>query len=232
MLKTRIFFGIFSCFLLSSIAFAQPNEQNDKTSQESGNGKSFEGSIRFVQITLNDTNYYTYHIKGRKVRLDVHENCNGCKGIENCMLFDLDKKTIIAVNPSRKLYINVSPKPFSGKSTQDYQIIKSNNTKKIQGYKCYQWRVKNKSENTEIAFWVADDNFLFFEDFLQLWNRSEKHAIYFLQIPDTKGFFPMISVERTTLREQKMKLEVIEILKKPVDNSLFDIPKDYQSYDH
>jgi hypothetical protein len=228
----KIFPLLFFTSILVHFSFAQPNQEDQNYKTEAENVKSFEGSIRFVQKTMNDTNYYTYHIKNNKVRLDVHENCSHCKEIENSMLFDLDNNTITALNPSRKLYINVPPKPYMDKQNDKFKIIKSKNCKKIQGYKCFQWRVKNTSEKTEIAYWVADDNFAFFEDFLRLWNRTEKHSRYFLQIPETKGFFPLISVERTTLRDQKMKLEVVDIIKKPLEKKLFEIPEDFQSYDH
>ncbi|GAB4297412.1 MAG: hypothetical protein Kow0068_21630 [Marinilabiliales bacterium] len=233
-MKISFFIGLLIAFLLSStsIIFAQPKNSLQDNQNIENNSFPFEGSIKFVQITMSDTNYYTYHIKGNKVRLDVHENCNACDNIENSMLFDLEKKTVIALNPSRKLYMNVPTKPYIEKENNQYQIIKSRNSKKIHGYKCYQWRVKNVNEKTEIAYWVANDNFMFFEDFLKLWNRSEKHALYYLQIPDTKGYFPMLSVERTILRDQKMKLEVVNIEKKQLPDSLFEIPENYQSYNH
>jgi hypothetical protein len=41
----------------------------------------------------------------------------------------------------------------------------------------------------------------------------------------------MLSEERTTLREQKMTLRVLSIQKKALDPSLFQIPKDYKSYE-
>ncbi|MDH3382340.1 MAG: DUF4412 domain-containing protein [Flavobacteriaceae bacterium] len=219
--------------IISFLSFAQPNNntQNNLNSIENSSN-SFEGSIKFVQKTLNDTNYYTYHIQGNRVKLDVHENCNNCTGLETSMIFDLEKKTIKALNPSRKMYINVPPKPYIEPSSKSFKIIKSNNNKKIMGYKCYQWRVKNVEDNTEISYWVAEDNFMFYEELLHLWNRSEKHAVYFLQIPDIDGYLYMLSVERTTLRDKKMSLEVVEIVKKPIDKSIFEIPANYQSYDH
>ena len=42
----------------------------------------------------------------------------------------------------------------------------------------------------------------------------------------------MISVERTTLREKRMKLQVVSIDKKSLENSVFEIPADYKNYDH
>lgn len=215
-------------------AIAQPNSKlnEDQARNNNGKAKQFEGKIKFVQETMEDTLYYTYYIKDELVRLDVLEECKNCTKTDNYMIFDLNNSIITAVKPSRKMYISVPPKPYVDNKDQNFQIIKSKNNKKIQGYKCYQWRVKNKAQNTEVSFWVAQDNFYFFEDFLRLWNRSEKHAVYFLQIPETNGFFPMLSEERTSLREQKMTLRVMEIAKQKLDPSIFNLPKDYKSYDH
>jgi len=160
------------------------------------------------------------------------DKCKDTKVTDNYILFDLKKNTITAIKPSRKMVINVPIKPYVDNKDQNYQIIKSKNNKKIQGYKCYQWRVKNKVQNTEVSYWVARDNFSFFEDFLKLWNRSEKHALYFLQMPESEGYFPMICEERTILRDQKMTLRVLEISKQQLDLSIFVIPKEYKSYEH
>lgn len=215
-------------------AVAQPNskQKEDQAKNINGKIKNFEGKIHFVQESLEDTLYYTYYIKDNKVRLDVLENCKGCQSTDNYILFDLKSNSITAIKPSRKMFINVPPKPYVDNKDENFQIIKSKNNKKIQGYKCYQWRVKNKVQNTEVSFWVAQDNFSFFEDFLRLWNRSEKHSVYFLQIPESYGYFPMLSEERTTLREQKMTLRVVEISKQNLDPTLFVVPKEYKSYDH
>ncbi len=195
------------------------------------NNKPFEGSIYFSQEMLSDTFYYTYYIKGRMVRMDEYNRCKTCRIANNYLLFDLNKKTIVAVSPSRKMYLDLAVKPAQiDMNDENYKIIKTNNCKKIQNYPCYQWRVRNKSQNTEISYWVAKDNFDFFIDLLTIWNRSERHALYFLKIPDSKGYFPILSEERTTLREQKMTLRVISIEKKELDKNLFILPKDYKSY--
>jgi hypothetical protein len=209
-----------------------PTNKYDQARNSNSKTKQFEGKIRFVQETMDDTLFYTYYVKDGMVRVDAMEEYKNGSSADNYMLFNLQNSTITAVKISRKMYINVPPKPYVDNKDQNYQIIKSNNNKKIKGYKCYQWRVKNKAQNTEVSYWVAQDNFLFFEDFLRLWNRSEKHAVYFLQIPETIGYFPMLSEERTTLREQKMTLRVTEISKQELDPSIFNIPAEYKSYDH
>lgn len=209
------------------------NAQTDKETYNQVSSKPFEGIIFFSMEMISDTLYYTYYIKDRMVRMDEYNRCKDCKTPNNYMLFDLNKKTIAVVNPLRKMYMYIETKPYKERKDVDenFKIIKTNNYKKMFGYKCYQWRVRNKNENTEVSYWVAFDNFDFFIDFLKLFNRSEKHAQYFLLIPETKGYFPLLSEERTTLREQKMTLRVINIQRKALDKTLFQIPKDYKNFE-
>lgn len=196
---------------------------------QSGKNGVFEGSITFVMQTFSDTIRYTYHVKGHLVRFDELDDC---EVPHNCLLFNLKEKTITAISPIRKLYMDIPLKPYVNKENDNFEVIKSKNNKKIQGYKCYQWRVKNKSQNTEIAYWVVDDGFIFFEEVLKLWNRSEKHARYFLQIPEITGYMPMSSTERSLLRDKRMLLTVVRVEKKEMDNEIFKIPEEFQSYDH
>lgn len=192
--------------------------------------KKFEGTIFFSQELLNDTFYYIYYVKDNYVKLEELNRCKNCKVLNNYILFDLKKGTITAVNPTRKMYINLIPKKYEPKDSKEFEVIKTGNYKKIMGYKCYQWRVRNKNENTEITYWVTYGNYDFFVDLLKLWNRTEKHASYFLTIPDNKGYFPLLSDEKTTLREQKMTLRVIDIQKKELDSTIFIIPPDYKNF--
>ncbi|MCX7862538.1 MAG: DUF4412 domain-containing protein [Bacteroidales bacterium] len=223
------FFILILNVLIVKLTFSQATKETINTQSS----KPFEGFIFFSMEMISDTLYYTYYIKDRMVRMDEFNRCKDCKIPNNYMLFDLNKKTIAVVNPLRKMYMFIETKPYKERTDVDenFKIIKTNNYKYMFGYKCYQWRVRNKNENTEVSYWVAFDNFEFFIDFLKLFNRSEKHAQYFLLIPETKGYFPMLSEERTTLREQKMTLRVINIQRKVLDKSLFQIPKDYKNFE-
>lgn len=219
------------CFCLSFFnLMAQPNAS---VMTSTNSNKSFEGIIFFSMEMISDTMYYTYYIKDKNVRLDEYNRCKSCKIPGNYLLFNLESKKITALNPQRKMYLHLTANEYKeNDNNEDFIILKTNNSKKIFGYKCYQWRVRNKKQNTEISYWVAKDNFDFFIDYLRLWNRSERHASYFLKIPEANGFFPLLSEERTTLREQKMTLRVISIQKKSLDPLLFQIPKDYKNYEN
>ncbi len=189
----------------------------------------FEGEIVFVKETLKDTSYFSYKIKGNRVRVDeLDRNLN----TKNYMIVDINTPLIYAVNPSRKLYTNmpIHPWDFDNAPQSSFQVIKTENYKYLNGYKCNQWRVRNKKEDTEIAYWVASDQFTFFQKLLRLMNISDKNSDYYLRIPETEGIFPMLSVEMTILRSKKSKLEVININKKNLETTLFEIPGDYKLF--
>ena len=190
--------------------------------------QNFEGSIFFARITNIDTTYYAYHVKGDMVRIDELDKN---KVIMNSLLVDIKNQKLTAVNPARKLYMKMHVNPYSPEPDKNFEIIKTDNKKTILGYECEQWRVKNKAQNTEISYWVADNNFCFFSDLLKHLNRSEKQAKFFLQIPGTKCLGPLLSEERTLLRSQRMKLSVIDIKKSKLDNSIFQIPADYKNFE-
>jgi len=187
----------------------------------------FEGEIVFVKETLKDTSYFSYKIKGNKVRVDeLDKKLN----VKNYIIVDINAPIIYAVNPTRKLYTNMPIHPWDKDNApkSNFQIIKTENYKYLNGYKCNQWRVRNKKEDTEIAYWVASDQFAFFQKLLRLINMSDKNSDYYLRIPETEGIFPMLSVERSILRSWKSKLEVINISKKNMETTLFEIPGNYK----
>lgn len=217
---------IFLFLFVSIQIFAQPSNQKEDNIIPQ-NHKSFEGVIKYVQNSETDVVYYNYYIKGKKVRVDVVEN----NQVDNSFLFDLEKQSIIALSASKKLFTGIPCRPFrKNTNTDDLIIIKSMNSKVINGYTCYQWRVKSKSQKTEVAYWVANENFDFFRDLLSLWNRSEKYSNFFLNIPDANGYFPMLSIERTLLRDEKSRLAVVEIKNQKIDEKIFSIPTNYNAY--
>ena len=189
----------------------------------------FEGEIVFVKETLNDTSYFSYKIKNNRVRV---EELDSKLNVKNYMIVDVNAPLIYAVNPSRKLYTNmpIHPWDFDNAPQSDYQVIKTQNYKYLKGYKCNQWRVRNKKEDTEIAYWVANDHFNFFQKLLRLINVADKSSNYYLRIPEIDGVFPLLSVERSTLRCWKSKLEVISLKQKDMETSLFEIPQDYKLF--
>ncbi|MFN8255566.1 MAG: DUF4412 domain-containing protein [Bacteroidales bacterium] len=190
--------------------------------------QNFEGEILFSKETPEDTTIYNYLIKGNKIRI---EELNHNYQLVNYMIVDVSERSIVALNPGRKLYADIPVHYWrADKDTSDFTILKTGNYQFIKGYKCFQWRVQNKKENTEVAYWVANEPVNIFPEFLKTINLSEKTSIYFLMVPETDGYFPMLSVERSFLRELRMQLTVIKFQKKSLPVSLFEIPEGFRMF--
>lgn len=190
--------------------------------------QTFEGSIEFKRILPNDTSIYVYHVKGNKVRID--EIAADGKTVEGTMLVNLSDKKMYALSHERKLFME-RPYKADESAKMNLDVERSGNTKFINGFECSQWRVKNREKDSEITYWVAEGNFEFFIPLLQTINRKDNFATFYLQVPGTKGFFPMLAVERTLLRDEKGRLQVTKITKKALDASFMEIPKGYVKVD-
>lgn len=188
-------------------------------------GQEFEGSIAFVKKSYYDTTHLNYYIKKNRIRIDKY-NRQGGKLIET-LLVNLDKETVTALHPEKKLYRPLSVVPECQTSKSDYEVKKTGNFRRINGHKCYQWRVRNEKLNTEIAYWVTKIQFDFYDDLLKLLQRTERTYRFYMQIPDKDGYFPMLTVERTLLRDERERLEVKNIARDKISESLFKIPEDF-----
>lgn len=187
--------------------------------------KAFEGSIDLVQESFYDISYLTYFVKNDQVRIDKFDHAHT---LIQSILINLKKEEIFVLSPSKNLYtkIEINNAPKSGE--ENYTILKTENSRMIGEYLCYQWRVKNKERNTEVAYWVSQKNFYFFNELVKLINSTDNTFEFFEKIPESQGFFPMLSVERTLLRKEKSRLFVVNISDKPINNNLFIIPANFE----
>jgi len=188
---------------------------------------NFEGYISIIKETLFDTTRYNYFVKGDMVRIEELDRNQKAK---NVLLVNIKSEDIFAISPSKKLYTKLNRKKDLIGEENQYVITKSDNFKMISGYKCYQWRVKNKSKATEISYWVAKNDLDFFEKLINILGSTENTTEFYRHIPDTQGFFPMLVVERTMVRDEKMRTTVVEIAPKSINAKLFEIPSDYKLY--
>lgn len=189
--------------------------------------QNFEGEIKLVKKTLSDTTYLTYSIKGNQIRIDEHDKY---KRLQRYFLVNINDKSIFVINPSKKLYVNMPAKENNlNAENLDFDIVKTNNYRDFNGFKCYQWRVRNVKQNTEIAYWVAEENFTFFSELVKTFDNSERNLAFYLMIPDSEGRMPMLAVERTLLRDEKIRLAVTSVNEGKLEDSLFLIPETYKN---
>lgn len=190
--------------------------------------QSFEGVIEFKKISTTDTTNYVYYIKDNIVRID--EIGSKSHKVEGTFLVDMNAKTMKSLNHERKLYMDQAT-PSAPVIKGTCTVKKGQNVKNLQGYKCTEYTVTNNEEGTIITYWLADGKFSFFDKLLTQLNRKDKSSIYFLQIPNVKNMFPMLSVQTDLAGKETGRLEVTKITKKVVDPTMFDIPKGYNKFE-
>ncbi len=186
--------------------------------------QSFQGVIDFRKTKLAEKTYYSYSVKGNKVRID-EKSADGTT-IVATMLVDLSSKQIFAVSHDRKIYMTREAKTTE-RVAGSPKIIRSGNHRFVNGADCEQWRVKSESDNTEISYWVTKGNYDFFIPLLGVLGRKDHFATFYVAIPGKEGYFPMDAVERDLQRNEKGRLEVLKITEKALDDNLFVVPKNY-----
>lgn len=188
-------------------------------------GESFEGSIELVQNSCYNTSYFTYFVKDKNVRIDKFDSDHK---LLQSLLIDIEEEKVFILSPTKKLYTQLNTSDKKNISDENFIILKTENSRMVNGFKCYQWRVKNIERNTEVAYWVSQNDFYFFQDLIKLLNRTDKTYEFFDKIPETSGFFPILSVERTLLRKEKSRISVLTITSKKINESTFKIPLNYK----
>lgn len=188
-----------------------------------GSFAQFEGVIAFNKKKGKTTVQYKYYVKGDNVRIEELSDDGSVDGIQ---LVDLKEKKIVAISPGRMLYMDVPNNRSLASATT--KVEKTKLTKTINGKKCTKWVVTNTAQDRQIEYWVSKDGYNFFTPLLKTLNRREKQSVYFLSVPGTEGFFPMLGEEKTLKGLTISTLEVTEVLKKDLSGDLFKIPANYK----
>lgn len=191
--------------------------------------QKFEGRVDIVKKTLSDTLYYSYIIKDNFIRIDEYDKY---KRLQKYYIINTKSNTITALNPNQKLYALLDVQKLEQNSSKDFEIINTGIYKYINGYKCYQWRVRNKSKNSEISYWIASDTFDFFTPMAGISAKIDDSFLSYMSLPTNqmKGEMPMLIESKTLLRVEKATYNVVTINKSSIDSSIFTIPNYYQNY--
>jgi hypothetical protein len=188
--------------------------------------QAFEGTIEFTKTTGPVVTNYKYYIKGDHVRIEEISARGDAQGI---MLVDTHDKTVTALSPDRKLYMDV-PNMRLPKDVKA-EVKKTGEMKEMAGYKCEKWIVKSAAEDRTISYWVAQDQFAFFIPLLETLNRKDEQAVFFLEIEGAKGVFPMLGIEQKLDGAEVSKLQVTKVVKAVQKPALFEIPAGYNKFE-
>ena len=213
----KVLTAAITIFLIVQVHYAQIHE------------KPFEGIVDFKKTTTIDTNQYIYYVKGDNIRID--EINSKTKIPAGSFLVDLKQNKMTSLSHDRKLYMDQKPGvPAVVKGNPE--VTKTKNTKTIQGVKCTEYLVKNKDENTEISFYIANSgSYDFFDRLLKMLNRKDKFSSYYLKILGIQGLFPVLAIQRSLDGKEIGKIETIKMERKTLTGSVFEIPKGYSKFD-
>lgn len=191
--------------------------------------QKFEGKVDIVKKTSSDTLFYSYSIKNENIRIDEYDKY---KRLQKYYIINTKNNTITALNPNQKLYALIDVQKLESNSSKEFEIINTGIYKYINGYKCYQWRVRNKSKNSEITYWIASDTFDFYTQMAGISAKLDDSFLSYMSLPTNqmKGEMPMLIESKTLLRVEKATYNVVNIQKSYVDSSIFTIPSYYQNF--
>jgi hypothetical protein len=192
--------------------------------------KEFIGTLKYIEYTPFDTTYYKVYVTKDNIRVETFKNKNESENADKVIIYKLREKQIYAIKPSDHVYktLNVdSDKDISIKGCE--VILNKNNFKYINNYKCIQYRIKNKLENTDITYWIPEEDFPFYYEMISMKRSMQPVYKYFFMLPNSQVAFPMQTVERTMLREEKSSYKVIAMNEtRELKDGLFTVPDDYQ----
>lgn len=186
----------------------------------------FEGTIGFTKNIGPVTAKYTYHVKDDMIRVEELDELGEIQGI---MIVNTTSNTVVALSPERKMYIDV---PNRRKTNQtDTDVKTTGKTQTINGYDCEEWLVKSPEDGREVSYWVATKNFDFFLPMLKTLNRKDKMALYYMDLPNAAGSFPMKGTEVKSDGMELTRLEVDLVKNEALSAELFEIPSDYSKFE-
>lgn len=186
---------------------------------------SFEGIFEFEKKTGSTTISYKYHIKGANVRIEDYGTDGTLQGI---MLVNTSNGKVYNLSPDRKLYSLVPPK--NPNINVQVELTKGNGKKEIAGVSCTEYTVKCEAEQRIATFYVGGTNFDFFLPFLKTLKRKDKLSVYYQKLTGVDGMFPMMGVEKKLDGTVITTLKVNKVIPGTVEDSMFEIPKDYKEF--
>lgn len=187
----------------------------------------FEGIIEFEKNVGSVNVNYRYFVKGDHIRIEEVAEDGAVEGIQ---LIDLSKKTMYAISPEQKLYMEAPNRrpaePF------EVEVERTGKTKEINGIKCKEIIVSSTIKDRKIIYWVAKGEYDFFMPMLIALNRKENQSLFFQKIKEIDGFFPMLSQEYILSTNRLVsELKTTEVKSKTNEANIFEIPSDYTKFE-
>jgi hypothetical protein len=189
-----------------------------------GPASGFEGQIAVRRVSVYDTTFYSLKVKNHKVRIDEH--CTRHSN-DNYFLIDLHKCKTLVVNQEMQAFKVLESSKQAKLPDSELKVTKTSNYKQINGYTCYQWRIRHEAANLELVYWVTKAPFDYASTLFCHFGDLKQYGKFFERIPGSSGYIPILLEERTLTRQLKASVQIESIQSKPVDRILFSIPDNF-----
>lgn len=187
----------------------------------------FEGIIEFEKNVGSVNVNYRYFVKGDHIRIEEVAEDGAVEGIQ---LIDLSEKTMYAISPEQKLYMEAPNRRPAGEF--EVEVERTGKTKEINGIKCKEIIVSSTAKDRKIIYWVAKGEYDFFIPMLVALNRKENQSLFFQKIEEIDGFFPMLSQEYILSTNRLVsELKTTGVKSKTNEANIFEIPSDYKKFE-
>lgn len=185
----------------------------------------FEGAIEFEKKTGSTVIKYKYLVKNDNIRVEDYGTDGTLQGI---MLVNTASGKVYNLSPDRKLYSLVPQKNPNTNIKTDVKA--TGNKKEIAGISCTEYVVTCEAEQRVTSFYVGGTEFDFFVPFLKTLKRKDKLSVYYQKLTGVEGMFPMMGTEKKLDGTVITTLKTTSVKKQSVDDSVFEIPKDYKEF--
>lgn len=190
--------------------------------------KSFNGILIYYEYTPFDTTLYEVYVTKNKIRVDSYNGLEKKGDPNKIVIYNLKDQKILALKPSALIYKYINSNANYEPCSEGCEILIDKNIYKyITGIKCKQYRVRNKAENTDITYWVPEEKYTFYSQMMAMKHSIKRPHKYFFKLPNHEYVFPMQTVERTLLREEKSSFKVIHFEESTIVDNIFEIPEGY-----
>lgn len=216
-------------FILFAFSYLIGNSiPTDKMPPPEDINKSFNGILKYYEYTPFDTTLYEVFVTKSKIRVDSYSGKEKNGDPNKIVIYNLKNQKILALKPSAQIYKYITSNAEHTPCSDGCEILIDKNIYKyITGVKCKQYRVRNKAENTDITYWIPEEKYTFYAQMMTMKHSIRRPHKYFFKLPNHETVFPMQTVERTLLREEKSSFKVIHFEESTIVDNIFEIPKGY-----
>ncbi|HRE82244.1 MAG TPA: DUF4412 domain-containing protein [Opitutaceae bacterium] len=197
---------------------------------------TFEGKIKMTITTQkgkkSETMPMSYAIKDSKMRIDMENPEKG--GGTLSTIVDMKAQEATVLMPEQKMYMTHSFKDSdltqkAAEAAELTSVEKTNETTTIAGYKATKYLIKTKDQKEPVEVWATEGlgHYVSANAFGPGAGKNKssgwEKALY------EKGFFPLRTVV-TEKRGTTTTMEVVNVEKTSLPDSLFKAPADYQKF--